>query len=410
NRIKEYYSVFNDYDVEFIISDKPINKYPGPGITDFYNLIQLKIDSYTRWNSKANLIQFKNTLLKIYGDKLPINKINQIFLNDFIEQLKKTKSVPQTKVNLKNFFKIYNFAIKQGYMQYRPLEYNKKDFTYHIEKRALSIDEIRILQKQWKDLTLYKNGNTYTYELNNPLNALSIFLMMYAMQGIAPCDIALLKVKDFKVSGSIPPIINDDSFNNIYDLIIRDENSNLAKHYLTRFTKQQFKELAKRKKSLAQYDKENEKIYCIKTVRKKTGKLVDIEQYYDILNPLIEDYFYKLDGTEKNENDYFLNVFKTDKTYTDKQIYIKTKVAFLQLNKTLKEYLGKIYGFDVSNFSYYCARHSFLTIGNYLDVPFGLLAELAAHDHTSLQNYLKGFEKKPKLEANRKIWNLGDNE
>jgi hypothetical protein len=154
---------------------------------------------------------------------------------------------------------------------------------------------------------------------------------------------------------------------------------------------------------------EIKKYYSIKTRRKKTGKLLKIIVNYDILHPLIEDYFYRLDGTQKGENDYLINVFQSDKTYTDKQIHDKKNVAFVALNKTLKTYLGDFRKMDISNFSYYSARHSYLTIGNYMGISQNILASLAGHTEVALQNYLKEFEDIKILEETTKIWNLGDN-
>jgi hypothetical protein len=200
NRIKEYYSVFNDYDINFILSDKPILKKDEQedGITDFYDLIQLKIEEYTKYSSQLNIIQVRNTLKKIFGDKLPITDITQKWFSEFVEKLKQTKSIPQGKGIIKNFFKVYNWSVKQGYIPYRPLNYNRNDFTYHVQKRALSISEISILQFDWR--TFHKNKKeNYTFDFNNTLNALSIYLIMYCMQGIAPIDLILLRIKDFEL-------------------------------------------------------------------------------------------------------------------------------------------------------------------------------------------------------------------
>ncbi|KAA6332874.1 hypothetical protein EZS27_018666 [termite gut metagenome] len=380
NRIKEYYSVFNDYDVEFIISDKPINKYPGPGITDFYDLIQLKIEDYTKYSSQLNIIQVRNTLKKIFGDKLPITDITQKWFSEFVKNLKQSKSIPQAQGIIKNFFKVYNWSVKQGFIPYRPLNYNRNDFTYHIQKRALSISEISMLQFDWR--TFHKNKKeNYTFEFNNTLNALSIYLIMFCMQGIAPIDLILLRIKDFELKEYETHPLNYIGVEYYSDLTNKLGSKNEIKKY-----------------------------YSIKTRRKKTGKLLKIIVNYDILYQLIEDYLYKEDGTKKNSNDYLINVFQSDKTYTDKQVHDQKNVAFVALNKTLKKYLGVVRKMDISNFSYYSARHSYLTIGNYMGISQNILASLAGHTEVALQNYLKEFEDIKILEETTKIWNLGDNE
>jgi hypothetical protein len=137
--------------------------------------------------------------------------------------------------------------------------------------------------------------------------------------------------------------------------------------------------------------------------------LLKIIVNYDILHPLIEDYLYKEDGTLKNSNDYLINVFQSNKTYTDKQIHNRKNDAFVALNKTLKTYLGDFRKMDISNFNYYTARHSYLTIGNYMGISQNILAALAGHTEVALQNYLKEFEDIKILEETTKIWNLGDN-
>ncbi|KAA6338639.1 hypothetical protein EZS27_013382 [termite gut metagenome] len=381
NRIKAYYSVFNDYDIEYIKSDKPIKKdEQEDGITDFYDLIQLKIEDYTKHSSQLNIIQVRNTLKKIFGDKLPITDITQKWFSEFVKNLKQSKSIPQAKGIINNFFKVYNWSVKQGFIPYRPLNYNKNDFTYHVQKRALSISEMSKLQFDWR--TFHKNKKeNYTFDFNNTLNALSIYLIMYCMQGIAPIDLILLRIKDFELKEYETKPFDYVGVKDYSDLVNRLGTNNEIKKY-----------------------------YSIKTRRKKTGKLLKIIVDYDILNPLIEDYLYKEDGTLKNSNDYLINVFQSDKTYTDKQTHDQKNVAFVALNKTLKKYLGVFRGMDISNFSYYSARHSYLTIGNYIGISHNILASLAGHTEGALQNYLKEFEDIKILEETTKIWNLGDND
>lgn len=216
----------------------------------------------------------------------------------------------------------------------------------------------------------------YTYKSSDLLNALTIYMIMYALQGVAPVDLASLRIEDLKLEE-----MNSNDLN-LYDIV----NDN---------------------KQFRQQIKENTiiKYYSIADNRNKTGSEINIKVKYDILHPLIKDYMYKRDGTLKDKTDYLLNVYEKERIYTDKQRESRRSNYFSDLNKQIKDYLKENGQDFFERFSYYTARHTYLTIGYRLGIKANVMAQLAAHNEAELQTYFAGFDDITILEANDRIFN-----
>lgn len=388
-RIKECFDVYNCYDLDLIASNNPILKneeIKEEVITNFLDVLESKILDYTRYGSIKNIKQLKNVLLKLYGDNILIADINQNWFNLFIKKIS-DKPVAQQKKLLERFFICYNFGLENGIIKnYIKLKYNAKDFKTNKEKKALSITEfsyIKIvrgtqyeLYKLGVDLKQY-NIYDYTYSRTDLLNALTTYLIMFALQGLAPVDLADLKISDLKIK-----TINSEELN------IEEALKN----------KESFKEKFEKNKVM--------KYFSILDNRKKTGRNINIKVPYDILYPLIKNYQFKKDGTPKSNNDYLLNIYSIEKEYTEQQKEARRTNYFTKMNEAIKKYLKENKQEFYDGFSFYSARHTYLTIGNKMNIGQNVLAQLAAHDEKSLQNYLSNFDDITILDANEKIWSM----
>ena len=114
---------------------------------------------------------------------------------------------------------------------------------------------------------------------------------------------------------------------------------------------------------------------------------------------------YKRDGTLKDKTDYLLNVYEKERIYTDKQRESRRSNYFSDLNRQIKDYLKENGQDFFERFSYYTARHTYLTIGYRLGIKSNVMAQLAAHNEAELQTYFAGFDDMTILEANDRIFN-----
>ncbi|KAA6320733.1 hypothetical protein EZS27_029534 [termite gut metagenome] len=169
-RAKDYFTMFNDYDLNYIVSDKPIitqnlnTDDVETELTNFFDVIDRKIEDLPRYGSKKVILQVKKCLKQYYGDNIPINSIDQKWFNDYTSKLME-KNKPQAKKLIVRFLTCYQFGLDNGYIKkYIKLKYNKKDFEYQVEKRALNKTEFSFLKEMRNiEYELYKLG----VELNN---------------------------------------------------------------------------------------------------------------------------------------------------------------------------------------------------------------------------------------------------
>lgn len=388
-RIKDCFQVYGIYDLELIAdTNKTIeiqNDITPSKVLNFLEVIDLKIKNIKKYSYQKNFIQLKNALLAIYGNTIYIKELNQGWFNGMMEFLS-VKTIRQQKKLIKHFLICYNWGWQNGYItNYQSLKYNPKDLAYVVKKRALIITQLSYIkmlrQNQYElyllgvDMQRYR-VHDYTYKSSDLLNALTIYMIMYALQGVAPVDLASLRIEDLKLEE-----MNSNDLN-LYDIV----NDN---------------------KQFRQQIKENTiiKYYSIADNRNKTGSEINIKVKYDILHPLIKDYMYKRDGTLKDKTDYLLNVYEKERIYTDKQRESRRSNYFSDLNKQIKDYLKENGQDFFERFSYYTARHTYLTIGYRLGIKANVMAQLAAHNEAELQTYFAGFDDITILEANDRIFN-----
>jgi hypothetical protein len=399
-RAKEYFTMFNDYDFDFIVSDKPIIQNLNtdteiePEITNFFDIIDRKIEDLARYGSKKVILQVKKCLKQYYGDNIPINSINQKWFNDYTSKLME-KNKPQAKKMIVRFLTCYNWGLDNGYITaYKKLKYNKKDFEYQVEKRALNKTEFSFLKEMrnieyslYKEIYVELNMCTiydYTYNFSNIINALSIAMCIYYLQGLARSDLSKLKVGDLEVKVFRGEELDVSGWSDCIDDPSKKDEM-----------------LKKLKKTL---ENKPRKYYSIKTnVRTKTGRPIKIVQFCDIINPYLQDYFYREDGTKKDKNDYLFNIFENGKVYTDKQRTIRINNCFSKMSKAIKDCL-KTNNQDF-HFDFYSIRHTYLTNGNKAGVAHNILAKNAGHNEVELDTYLADFDDETYLKANETIAN-----
>lgn len=227
--------------------------------------------------------------------------------------------------------------------------------------------EDKTVRKFWNEYFKKEGYNKLHPQLDSEGVALSLFLCSYIMQGLAMIDLANLRWKDLKL------------------LSILDE-----KKYLHDF-KLHDKEYAEANKIFKHY-------YEINLLRNKTKKptriilsLDDFNAFACLFLPSVRRY---------NENNYIFGIFdigQDEATKFGRMTYVNYLV-----NHNLKK-AAKRAGLN-SDITFYSARHSYASQLYHQGVSVSLIAQNMGRDISNIETYLKEFDDKRIIEANKNIW------
>lgn len=312
----------------------------------FYEVIQMKIEDCNTFSYKKNFIQLSN-YLKLHYQSLPLSSINQVWFNDFVDNLNKEKETSQVNKLIKMFNIVYSFGLEKGVIsKYIKFKYTKKKTAS--KERYLTASELNTILTMYHDT---QGFNYYVGELQLCHIAVYLFVLHLAFQGIAPVDMAKLKIKD---------LIFED---------IETEERNLLTDRL---------DYEERKP-------ETIKILNVRLFRQKTNEYVNIITYTDVIKEVLE-YFTK----GKNNDDYLIDCLDARKTYTDKQIDSRVSNYYSKLNKALNEYYSDVCernNLQYKHITYYMARHSFINKLYQMGVQENTIKRLVGHKDSTLQKY-----------------------
>lgn len=369
NRVEQCLKIYGNLNWGLVKSDRDISiEEEDNNINSFSELVEAKIRISNAYGYQKNFIQLKKFVLSNLED-IPLRGLNQDFYNRFLESISNKTDAMKTKL-MRHFIILCNFAYENGYIRKR---IKNKRITYNsdLNEKCLTHTEFSgILSFYKKEVQsgAYNGNDFHDYDYS-----LGIFILMIAFQGIAPIDIAKLKIKDIKIeildtiNFDVEDSLNDPEYENYY----RNNNEQIKVASLTYF-------------------------------RTKTGIKVDICTDYFSIEPII-DYFTK----GKNKNDYLINCLDARKEYTDKQIQSRVSNWFTEqvkiLNKALEERSkNKENKFPpIKHFTYYSARHTFINALNNMNISHNMIRKLIGHkDNTLEKNYIS---KATKIEQARLI-------
>lgn len=322
-------------------------------VSDLYDIIDKKIEDIESYSYKKNFMQLRN-FLKEHFNNIPIKDINAIFFNNFIEILKKNKTEQQQNKLTKLFNIIYQYGLDNGYItQYTKFKY-KKNTIHTNEKKHLNVTELSFVINQYKKLihsNAIKKGNE-----DKEIYSLLLYILHIIFQGIAPVDMAKIKIKDLEIE--TVNTMSMDFEKSMNDKTYIDEFKNKNKEY---------------------------KIVRVNFRRTKTNVMVNAYILLDIVKPILDVLM-----NNKNENEYLTSCLNADKTYTDKQLQSRVSNYYADMTKHLNEYIqrtAKNYNFNIEHFTYYSARH---TLTNYLinnNVNESTIKRLIGHKDSTLTKY-----------------------
>ena len=312
----------------------------------FFEVIDLKIADCNTYSYKKNFIQLKNFLKEEYST-LKISSIDNVFFADFIQKLRQKKSIVQQNKLVKMFNIVYKFALENSYINnYNKFKYNKQ--MQATKERYLTATELNTI------LTMYKDSlKSYNYlaEITDKQKSVFLFVLHIALQGIAPVDMANLRVKDLEIER----IQTQETDLNI------ERNKN------------------KQEKT------ESVEILNIKLFRQKTKTYVNIITYKKYIQEVLE-YFTK----NKTENDYLLDCLDAKKTYTDKQKESRISNYYNKLNKALNAYYKSVCkenNLTYKHITYYMSRHTFINKLYSMQIAENTIKRLIGHKDSTLQRY-----------------------
>lgn len=336
-------------EVERIYSNTPteeIKEITKKKELTFYEIIDMKIEDCNTYSYKKNFLQLSNYLKQHYPS-LPINSINQVWFNDFVENLNKEKETAQVNKLIKMFNIVYSFGLEKGVITtYNKFKYIKKKTAS--KERYLTASELNVI------LTMYHDTQEYYYymaELELRHKAVYLFILHLAFQGIAPVDMAKLKIKDLQFEE------------------IETEERNLLKDIHNFKVKKP----------------DTVEILNVRLFRQKTNEYVNIITYTDVIKEVLE-YF----TANKSENDYLIDCLDANKKYNDKQIDSRVSNYYNKLNKALNEYYKEVCernNLNYKHITYYMSRHSFINKLYQLGVQENIIKRLVGHKDSTLQKY-----------------------
>lgn len=312
----------------------------------FYEVINLKIEDCNTYSYKKNFIQLGNYLKQHYPS-LPLSSINQVWFNDFVDNLNKEKETAQVNKLIKMFNIVYSFGLEKGVIT----TYNK--FKY-IKKKTASKEKYLTANELNTILTMYHDVQEFYYyigELQLQHKAVYLFILHLAFQGIAPVDMAKLKIKDL-----------------VFEKIETEERNLLVDRL-----------------DIEEKKPDTVEILNVRLFRQKTNEYVNIITYTSVIKEVLDFFIHG-----KNENDYLIDCLDANKKYTDKQIDSRVSNYYNKLNKALNEYYQDVCesnNLQYKHITYYMARHSFINKLYQMGIQENVIKRLVGHKDSTLQKY-----------------------
>lgn len=404
NRCDECWNKLGLYDFSLICDiTKPIIKEKEQSyidddvkFTDFYQLIDYKAQTQ-KASSLKNYKQLKNYLKSIYGDELPMNSINQRWVDIFQNNLSENKSVQQ-QAKLAKYFKIvFNFGRDNDLITNKKVNVDKKRTVYKVQgKKALSPIALKTLFNHLTAVLFsHKPERDYklTYNMHHACNGLMVYMLDFLFQGLAPVDLANIKMGDLEIKSRLKESMKNKQPNEIIN---------------------KFKGLSKEEMKIKLKEMNDKDVKYIVMpnglFRRKTSSEAQLViPITKELEGILKYYRFKKNGTLKDKDDYLINFLSKDKTRTAKQQVERVANCGYFLKSAMLKEFEKL---DIANnileefreMSLYTMRHTYITAGLRIGIDKEQLANMAGHSVDEQATYFDGFFEHQLLANNLKIY------
>lgn len=329
----------------------------SPKDISFYDVIAAKIndDCYTE-NTKKGYRQIENYLRSKYPI-LTVTMLTKEWFDEFVQTLQSEKTIAQTN----SYVRFLNYLIKYGLeikliKEYITFKYRPQKVTTAKELHLTNTELNLILMMYAEAKNAY---NHLDKDLPREQEAVFLFILHLSFQGLAPCDMASLRVKD---------LIYEDVETNPID------------------PQREIMRLNETRKPLTK------EIINIRLHRQKSHERVTIYCYKSIIDEVIE-YF----TSGKSKDDYLINCFKSSTTYTDKKKIQRLCYYYNSMQTALNRYYStkcETLGMKPKRITYYMARRSFANKLYSMNINENIIKRLIGHKDSNLQiHYLADVEK-----------------
>lgn len=404
NRCDECWNKLGLYDFSLICDiTKPIIKEKEQSyidddvkFTDFYQLIDYKAQTQ-KASSLKNYKQLKNYLISVYGDTLPMNVINQRWVDIFQTKLAEDKSVQQQAKLSKYFMIIFNFGRDNDLIANKKVNINKKMTVYKVKgKKTLSPLALKTLFNHLTAVLFSHTPNKdykLTYNMHNVCNGLMVYMLDFFFQGLAPVDLANIKMGDIEIKSRI-----------------KEKTKNMQPSEVVN----QFKGLTKEEMKIKLKEMNDKDVKYIVLpnglFRKKTSSEAQLViPITKELEGILKYYRFKKNGTLKDKDDYLINFLSKDKQRTAKQQVERVANCGYFLKSAMLKEFEKL---DIANnileefreMSLYTMRHTYITVGLRIGINKEQLANMAGHSVDEQATYFDGFFEHQLLANNLKIY------
>ena len=322
----------------------------------FLDLIDKKAASSVSHNTRRGYEGFRRYIEKRFGCGPMANHINQDFTNQFVAaiDLDYKDSESMRRYMISRYNAIVNFGRDTGLIPKR-LKIALPPYCLLPANRNLSGEEICNV------FSAFVEAMSFDPDIKKKeTEALGIFVLDIAFQGLAPVDLANLKVKSLNFT------------------VIHATDKN-PRRYLE---DEEYRKM---------YDAPQNQIRAVtlSTTRKKTGRPVQI-----VASTVgIERFIRKL-TVGKNMEDYLLSCFDPTFDYSPSQRQNRLANYFNMMARNLNKALGKYYQRhnlgECRRVTFYFARHAFCNLVDSMDVPRHIIQNMVGHRSSVLEtSYLR---------------------
>lgn len=348
-----------------VVSDKN-------GSISFLSVIDKKIEATASINTKRGYKTFRKYFNSRFGDGPSLSAMSQEFVCLVASKLENDYPDNSSMRHLigTRFNSILNFGKDNGLIS---ASVNAKLPKYRIVPgdRNLSEDELRIIFQ-----TFY-SGTRNGFRLDDlPMLSLSLFILDIAFQGLAPVDLASLKIGDLK-------------FFTLYAPSKRIPSSSIQTDSA----------------QAAYQERDRMDVVALTTFRKKTGQPVSVIACLHPIEAII-----KALTEGKSHDDYLIPCFVKSKTYSPERRQNRLANFFYKmsvyLNKAIHENKHDN-NLLKDKVTYYFARHAYCNIVDSLDIPRHIIQTLVGHRSTVLEkSYLRPISNWEQAVVSREIFRI----
>lgn len=322
----------------------------------FLELIDRKIETAVSLNTRRGYEGFRRYFQRHFGNGPALRDFGQSDANRFADRLKKDYPLDSSTryLALSRFNAIVNFGKQYGMIS-PTLRIGLPRTRFIVSDRNMSEPDVGNLFDSFKEQIA---SDPDIKQL--PTLSLSVFILHVAFQGLAPVDLASLKIKAL-------------SFHKLHAFAFNP----------SRYRKDQQYRI--------EYDKPSNtmEVVSFNTVRKKTGRPVAVVASLRGIAQIL-----KALTAGRDPDEYLLPCYLTGRVYTPQQRQSRLCNFYHMLSEALNTTLDSYYKEKElgprPRITYYFARHLFCNLADSLDVPRHIIQSLVGHRSSVLESsYLR---------------------